>query len=516
MIQKEFLVLLAVLASLCYIYIKRAKTGPFSHLPLPPGPKRLPLIGNLLDMPATAQTYHRWSTEFDTDIIYLDIAGSKMIVLDTVDAAFELLEKRSAKYSSRARLTMVNELMGWDFALGFMEYGSVCQISHETHRRQRRRLMHNSFHPVAATLFQPHLLKATRNLLKRYLDIPDDIVGNIRNMTRDIILSITYGLDVQPEDDPFIEVAERAIEGSLIASMPGAFLVNLFPVLKYVPEWFPGAGFQKKARVWKNYGIKMIESPFSATKRNMASGESPHCFVSMNLQEMDGHNPDQENDIKLTAGSMYSAHLMLSAQTLSAISSCILGFLENPEVLKKAQAEIDRTVKPGFLPDFEDYDSLPYITAITMETLRWRVVGPIGVPHLLTEEDEYKGYRIPAGTTVIANSWAMLHNEDVYPDPSSFNPDRFMQDGKLNTSVRDPGHACWGFGRRYMAFSSVWIAIASLVAVFDITKAVDKHGKVIEPSHEYSPTLIRIPKPFKCSMNPRSLEAEKLIRASVA
>lgn len=47
-----------------------------------------------------------------------------MVVLDTYDAAFELLERRSAKYSSRARLTMVNELMGWDFALGFMEYGS--------------------------------------------------------------------------------------------------------------------------------------------------------------------------------------------------------------------------------------------------------------------------------------------------------------------------------------------------------------------------------------------------------
>lgn len=176
---------------------------------------------------------------------------------------------------------------------------SVYQISHETHRRQRRRLMHNSFHPVAATLFQPHLLKATRNLLKRYLDIPDDIVGNIRkwvlirdssilvywlwliSMTRDIILSITYGLDVQPEDDPFIEVAERAIEGSLIASMPGAFLVNLFPVLKYVPEWFPGAGFQKKARVWKNYGIKMIESPFSATKRNMVRGIFTYVYCRL-------------------------------------------------------------------------------------------------------------------------------------------------------------------------------------------------------------------------------------------
>lgn len=42
----------------------------------------------------------------------------------------------------------------------------------------------------------------------------------------------------------------------------------------------------------------------------------------------------------------------------------------------------------------------------------------------------------------------MLHNEEVYPDSDTFNPDRFMKDGKLDKSVRDPGHACWGFGRR--------------------------------------------------------------------
>lgn len=91
-------------------------------------------------------------------------------------------------------------------------------------------------------------------------------------MTRNIILQITYGLEVQPAGDPFIDVAERAIEGSLVASIPGNFLVNSFPILKYVPEWFPGAGFHKKAREWKGYGLKMIESPFSATKRNMVRG----------------------------------------------------------------------------------------------------------------------------------------------------------------------------------------------------------------------------------------------------
>lgn len=80
---------------------------------------------------------------------------------------------------------------------------------------------------------------------------------------------------------------------------------------------------------------------------------------------------------------------------MSAIASCILGLLENPEILKKAQAELDSTIKPGHLPDFDDEENLPYITALTMETLRWRDIAPIAVPRYLQEDDEYKGYRLP-------------------------------------------------------------------------------------------------------------------------
>lgn len=65
-------------------------------------------------------------------------------------------------------------------------------------------------------------------------------------------------------------------------------------------------------------------------------------------------------------------------QTVAAVASCILGLLDKPEVLRKAQRELDSVVKRGHLPDFEDQVNLPYITAITMETLRWRDVAPIG------------------------------------------------------------------------------------------------------------------------------------------
>jgi cytochrome P450 len=108
----------------------------------------------------------------------------------------------------------------------------------------------------------------------------------------------------------------------------------------------------------------------------------------------------------------------------------------------------------------------------------------------------------------------MLHDETVYPEPFEFKPERFMKDGQLNPAVRDPDHAVFGFGRRwahpycdwtytevwglhssicpgrYMAFASAWIAVALLIAAFDMKKAVDENGETIEPAQEYLSSLV--------------------------
>jgi len=498
-----------------YLYLKRYYDGTLVRLPLPPSPKGLPIIGNLRDLPTSFEwkTYHEWCRNLNTDIMHLNVAGTSLIVLDTSEAANDLLEKRSSIYSSRARMPMMNELMGWNFNFGFMAYGDRW--------RKHRRLMHQSFHPTAAKEFHPHELKAAHNLLRRFLDHPEDVMGNLRHMAGETVISIAYGLEVKPTNDPYIDTAEAGVQPLVVAGVPGAFLVDAFPILKCLPEWVPGAGFQRKAREWKKLARNMIELPFAAAKRDIAAGIAPSSFASLSLRKMDEGTFDdayKEDIIQGTAGTMYAAG---SDTTVSAIASCILGLLDHPEVLMKARKEIDSVIRPGHLPDFEDEDSLPYITAIVKETLRWRDVTPIAVPHLLDVDDEYRGYRLPAGSIVIPNSWAMLHNEDVYPDPFRFNPDRFIKDGKINRAVRDPAHACFGFGRRicparYMAFSSVWIAVASLIAVFDIEKAVDEEGNVIEPNHEYLSALVCIPKPFKCSIRPRSKEAEILIRSSIS
>ncbi|KAF5349136.1 hypothetical protein D9756_009447 [Leucocoprinus leucothites] len=474
-----------------YFYLKRRSS--YSLLPLPPGPKKWPIIGNLMDMPTEVEwkTYHRWSKELDTDILHVSVMGTDIIVLDTAEAAFELFERRSSIYSDRPRMPMINELMKWSFNVGFMQYGD--------NWRRHRRLMHQHLHPAAARQLRPHALKATHHLLQRILDEPHTrVLEHLRYLAGETIMSIAYGLDIKPKDDPYIQIAEQGVHALGIAAVPGTFLVDILPILKYVPEWVPGAGFKKKAREWAKLAMMMVDMPFEAAKKEFAEGKATPSLTSLSfLKAEEGSKDDafEECVIRGSAGTLYAAG---TDSTVAAIASCTLALLENPDVLEKAQAELDSVIKPGHLPSFEDNeDNLPYITAITLEALRWRDVAPIAIPRYLQVDDEYKGYRLPKGSIVIANAWAMLHNEHVYPDPFAFRPERFLtEDGKsLDKTVRDPRHACFGFGRRicparFMAFSAVWIALASIMYCFDIKKEADEDGNVVELTHDYDSALI--------------------------
>ena len=79
-----------------------------------------------------------------------------------------------------------------------------------------------------------------------------------------------------------------------------------------------------------------------------------------------------------------------------------------PDVQKKAQEELDRVVGPNRLPDFDDYDKLTYIRAVSLECMRWMPVTPFSVPHCVTADDVYEGYHIPKGASVVPVSSPVL------------------------------------------------------------------------------------------------------------
>ncbi|KAF8994708.1 cytochrome P450 [Cyathus striatus] len=481
-----------------------------SKVPYPPRPEPLPLVGNLFnvtgDVKLDCERFQKWCKELDTDILYLNVLGTSIIYLNTYEVCNELLEKRSSIYSGRARMPMVTELMGWDFNFAFMDYGDKW--------RHYRKLMHQHFSAVAVKDFRPHDIRAVRGLIKRLLGGPEDIVKEMRQMAGESIMSITYGIDAQSSNVTFMELAEAAMHPLHEALSPGAFLVDTIPWLKYTPTWFPGAGFKRKAREWQNLVHRMVDIPFSETKKAINKGNANLSFVTKSLDNIvnaKGKNT-AEQDVKSVAGALYQAGSETTSITLSV---SILALLDHPDVVKKAQQELDSVILPGHFPDFCDADSLPYITAIVKEILRWHVISATGIPHTATSDDVYNGYHIPAGSMLIPNNHAILHDEKVFPNPELFVPERFMKNDEV---VESRLQVAWGYGRRicagrFMAFEAIWIAIASILAVYDISKPLDKNGNIIEPSYEFSNSILPVPAPFKAVFKPRNKAAEELIRS---
>ncbi|KAJ7629466.1 cytochrome P450 [Mycena polygramma] len=487
----------AVLAVIHYCTVPRT-----TFLPLPPGPRKLPLLGNLLSMPRKLPwvTFARWCQEYESDIIHLNVAGMSIVVLNTVEAAVDLLDKRSSIYSSRPRMVMAKELVGWDTVFMISPYGILVST------RASRRLFHSVFQSSVVSDF--NLSRPPQYMI--YSVVSWNV--QMHSLFGSLTMSITYGIEVQSKNDPYISIAEAGIKHVSIMAVPGAFLVDAFPVLKHVPEWFPGAAFKRLAKEWRQEMLEMMEAPFNAVKRAIAHGDARDSFTARSLANIDSSKNIEEQE-KLISETALTAYVGGADTTVCLLSMFILGIISNPDALKTAQEQID-SVCGDSLPTHEDKSRLPYISAIFLETLRWNNIAPLGLPHSVEVEDVYRGYRIPAGSIMVPNVWYVL----TYSDPFSFKPERFIKNGMLDTGVLDPTTFAFGFGRRResaltsnrlcpgvaFAESSAWIAIASMLAVFDIKKSVDESGRIQEPNLAFASSIVGHPEPFNCSIKPRS------------
>ena len=104
---------------------------------------------------------------------------------------------------------------------------------------------------------------------------------------------MTYSINVRPYNDPYIKIIEEAMEAISGLLTPGSYIVDIIPILKYVPEWFPGAKFQSKAAVMREHAEKMRNTTFSATEKLMVCDSSPFLrfLVDNSSQASSNYDP---------------------------------------------------------------------------------------------------------------------------------------------------------------------------------------------------------------------------------
>lgn len=176
--------------------------------------------------------------------------------------------------------------------------------------------------------------------------------------------------------------------------------------------------------------------------------------------------------------------------------------LDNPEILKTAQTEIDNQVGQECLIDESDLSRLPYIRCIINETLRMHPAAPLLVPHFSSEECKVAGYRVPRGTVLLVNAWGIHHDPKVWEEPEKFNPDRFIGFEGVKEGCK---FIPFGSGRRgcpgeNLAIHVIGLALGSLLQCFEWDKP---NREIIDMSEGTGFTLSPKVQPLLAKCSPR-------------
>ncbi|PPQ99020.1 hypothetical protein CVT26_014397 [Gymnopilus dilepis] len=494
---------LAAAVSTCFLIWLYKKTRPkFLSESLPPGPRPLPIVGNVFDMPRKKEweTFSKWAREYG-DIVFLNVAGHPVVILSSLQATTDLLLERSSIYSDRPHFPLIDLTGHRTFNFGFMSYDKDW-IAH-------RKIFAGGFSKASLAAYHDSHRAATLNLLKNFYRDPTNYANHFRLHAGQLIIDVTYGLPVTSFEDPLIQLAERVLKTVSLSVSPMMWVLNPVPIVQALPSWLGGDNFARRFGLWKKELFDLQVLPYERTKANMASGDSRPSFTSSLLHELESKDGNSEGErlIRNTAAVAYGgicpSNSRLDAvsdavnswvryckvaifrpttssdikrpQSVAASTTFLLAMLLYSEAQVRAQKEIDSVVGQGRLPDFCDRPQLPYTTAIMKEVLRWHTPTPQGIPHLLTRDDHYRDYVLPAGCIVIGNIWGILHDPAVFEEPFEFRPERHLLPKSEQAAARMElfDRVAFGFGRRscpgrLFAEDELWLMFAQFLAVYSV------------------------------------------------
>ncbi|KAJ2996510.1 hypothetical protein NUW58_g952 [Xylaria curta] len=455
--------------------------------------------------------FQKWANEYGP--IYSLILGTQvMIVLSSDRVVKDLLDARSAIYSSRPEMYLGQRVVSGGLRIVLMEYGELW--------RTLRGIIHNGLNVKASLAYVPYQDLESKAMLCGFLEQPSQFFKHLRRYTNSISTQMIFGFRTLDTDDPKLEQLFRGFEKwSELAGSQTAALLDVFPILRYLPDsLLPTKRYAKELHK-KEYGLYV--GHFLDTKKKFREGKATPCLC-LDLIRAQDELELSDGIAGYLSGSLLEAGSDTSASTLIGFIQALLIF---PEVATLAQTEIDR-VCGDRIPDLSDLPNLPYTRGIIKESMRWMPTAILGIPHATTRDDEYLGYHIPSGSGVMLNVWAIHNDPSRHSEPRRFDPSRWAHDSQTSAAAatnRDPAkrdHFGFGAGRRicqgmHIADRNLFLAISRLLWAFEFRRAVDPStGEEIVPTPEdLTNGLLVCPNSFDADIKPRNEFKAEAIRA---
>ncbi|KAH7884146.1 cytochrome P450 [Phlebopus sp. FC_14] len=467
----------------------RAKLKARGRLPLPPGPPGHWLFGNALPRANQSQQFAEWINQYGP-VISLRVGPRTMIIIGRHQESVDIMEKEGGLLADRPRAVAAGEILSRGLRMILAPAGEQF--------RKLRRAAHTHLQAKAAESYGPIQMQAARDVILDVLDDPKRHQAHANRYAASVILRVTYGKSTPTATDAReIVIIHKMLKRFQMLMRPGALLVERYPILKYIP------GYASYLEAWRKEESQLFHDQLDRVAKELKTGGTGPSFARYLLENQNTHKLSDE-EMAYLAGSLFGAG---SDTTAVAIMVVVMAAACHPEAQAVVQEELDNVVGRDRAPTFDDYNALPQIQAFMLECLRWRPVTTLGFAHRALTDIPYvsfdmRDFCIPEGAIVFGNHWAISRDPKVYPNPSQFDPQRWLNaDGQIRDDLKFPS---FGFGRRicpgqHIAMRSIFINAALLLWSFRISEdpksPIDQDGFV--------DGVIAHPKPFEVRFEPR-------------
>ncbi|MEA5423863.1 cytochrome P450 [Synechococcus sp. CCY9202] len=374
-----------------------------SGMTLPPGPGRPAWIDQLQLLLRPMPSLRQWSQRYGDPFSLGSKGAQPSVFFGSPEAVRQIMTANPGLYQPRR---------GPRVLVGLLGRQSIQWRNGADHRKDRRLL---------APLFQGERILSS---CSEILQICNELTGDwkagttfrARDFTQEVTLRVIFDLVLGSHDT----VGVLKLKHELIRSVA---LVNhrlLTVIFLLLPPWsLPWLSpWNRLVKVRKRLEEAIGEEVKLHLEKKLTSADD--TVLGTLLQDLDPSDPEQSQrrlvDRVITL--LFAGH----ETTASALAWALALIYANPGVLSQLRKELE--VESARAP--EGLLNLPYLTAVCHEVLRL-YPGPLETPRVLQQSLVVEGHILPAGTRLVPCMQLTHRREDIYQDPLSFRPERFLE-----------------------------------------------------------------------------------------
>ncbi|XP_020188274.1 cytochrome P450 99A2 [Aegilops tauschii subsp. strangulata] len=430
------------------------KLAPSSKSRRPPGPRRLPLIGNLHQIVgAQPPVVLRDLAKKHGPVMYLRLGQVDTVVVSSRSAAEELLREKDLSFASRPNLLVAEISFYGNIDIAMTPYSAywrtlrkICTVELLSERKVRQ------FSPVRDSETMS-LVRNVREYAAASGGNPFNLGSLLISCSNSVTGKAVFGEKCSPElQEQFLSAMD------VVLKLSGALCIgDLFPSL-----WFVDVLTGLRGRVWRarRQQDKALDKMISQSESKMRRGDHLLGVLLRIKDEGELDFPMEMDNVKAIIMDMFTAG---TETTSSAAEWAMSELMRNPEVMAKAQAEVRRTFDDKNPQDHEEHIAeLHYTKMVIKEAMRLYPVVPMLIPHVCRETCDLGGFEVTKGTRVMVNTWAFGRNPEYWHEPEEFKPERF-EDGTATYKGSRFDYLPFGSGRRNCPGDNFGLAVLHLM-----------------------------------------------------